>query len=655
MLRPALRYVIPILAALTTATASAEPLPIRDFFKPGEFTNAVISPNGRYVAARARLPAAPDATNIVVIDLDANKTQVVTGYKEADVGDVSWLNDDRLIFTLIKGVDEGGRRIQDAGLFTIGRDGKRGRSLQQQDGRSTDRTNAKGSERTPRVLSHLPGDSQHILVLLNEKRYLYPDVYRMRVENGSVKKIQSNFANVRTWVSDNDGVIRMALSDRREQKDGLVDVYYRDGEEDDWRVVGKVFEGDISIHGFAADNRSVFVSSRIDSDRFALHQMDPATFDFGEPIVSDPVYDVDGQLYGSVNGQPIFMRYSAERPKSVYFDATWQSIQNGIDQALPDTDNFLMPAGADDDRVLVFARSSRHPGRYYLFDRKTNNLSSLLESRSWIDPDQMAEMRPIEFEARDGETIHGYLTMPVGKAKEAPIIVHPHGGPYGIRDRWRFNAEIQFLANRGYGVLQVNYRGSGGYGKRFERMAHKQWGLEMQDDLTDAAKWAMDEGYVDGDRIAIYGASYGGYATMMGVTKTPDLFKAGVNYVGVVDIERQIRHWRTGYNVAGMTDLADQFVLNAIGDWNDPVDVARFKETSPIHHVDKIKVPLLVIHGRLDARVDIHQYEMLVAELRKQDKDFKGIMKRHEGHGFYAEENNVELYTEIEAFLAENL
>ncbi|MEO1574456.1 MAG: hypothetical protein AAFU65_05795, partial [Pseudomonadota bacterium] len=236
MLRPALRYVTLMVAVFAATLSVAEPLPIRDFFKPSEFTGAVISPNGKFIAARARLPAAPDATNIVVINLDSKKTQVVTGYKQADVGNLSWLNNDRLIFTLTKGVDDGNRRAQDAGLFTIGRDGKRGRSLQQQDGRSTDRTNAKGSERTPQVLNLLPGDDEHILVLLNEQRYIYPDVYRMRVKNGSVKKVQANFANVRTWLADNAGVVRMALSDRRVEKDGMVDLYYRDGENDDWRV-----------------------------------------------------------------------------------------------------------------------------------------------------------------------------------------------------------------------------------------------------------------------------------------------------------------------------------------------------------------------------------------------------------------------------------
>ena len=640
--------------AVFAAAVHADEIPIRDFFKPNEFSDAVISPNGRYVAARARLPAAPHATNIVVIDVDTKKTSVVTGYKEADVSNLGWLNDDRIIFTLNKGVDDAGRRSVDAGLFTIGRNGKRGRSLQQQDGRSTDRTTAKASERTPVVLDLLPDDDKHILVTLNNQRYLYPDVYEMRVDTGSVKKIQSNFASVRDWTADNNGVVRLAISDGGDPRDPHVDVYYRADADAEWDKVGSVIEEDFRVHGFANDNETVFVSSRTQSDKFALFQMDPATMTLGEPIVDDPVYDVTGRLH-TFNRQPVAIRYSTDTVETVYFDAQWAGLQRAIDAALPDTDNMLMPAYRNANRVLVHSRSSTEPGHFYLFDRKTQKLSFLLASRSWIDPKDMATMKPVSFAARDGETIHGYLTLPVGSKGGVPLIVHPHGGPYGIRDRWRYNSEIQFLANRGYGVLQVNYRGSGGYGKRFERMAHQQWGLEMQDDLTDAANWALDQGLVDGDRMAIYGASYGGYATMMGVTKTPDLFKAGINYVGVVDLERQIRHWREDYNVSGYSALIESFILEAIGDWNDEEDVRRLRHTSPIHHIEKIQVPLLVIHGRLDQRVDIHQYEILVDALKKHDKPFTGIMKRHEGHGFYAEENNVELYTEIEDFLATNL
>jgi len=637
------------------AHADVRQIPIRDFFKPNEFSDVVLSPNGKFVAARARLPAAPKATNIVVIDVETKKTQVVTGYKQADVSNISWLNDDRLIFTLTKGGDDANRRTVAAGLFTIGRDGKRGRSLQQQDGRSSELTNAKASERAPTVLDLMHHDDDHILALMNNTRYIYPDVYRMRVDTGSMKRVQSNFAAVRTWVPDNEGVLRIAISDSSDPKKAESDVYYRPDEQTEWKKVAEVMEDNIDFHGFSADNQSVFASARTDSDRYQLYQMDPATFALGEPIVSDPTYDVDGWILRR-QGQPLFLRYSSDKAETVYFDANLNGVQRSIDAALPDTDNLLLPALDNPDRILVHSDSSTEPGRYYLFDRKEQKLSFLLAARNWIDPEEMAPMKPVSFEARDGETIHGYLTLPRDHQDgNVPLIIHPHGGPYGIRDRWGYNSEIQFLANRGYGVLQVNFRGSGGYGRRFQSMAFMQWGLEMQDDLTDAAQWAIDEGLVDGDRLAIYGASYGGYATMMGVTKTPDLFKTGINYVGVVDIERQVRFWRQDYNVSGRSALMDRFVLSAIGDWNDPQDVQRWKDTSPINHVEKIKVPLLVIHGRLDSRVDISQYEMLISRLKKHNVQYKGIMKRHEGHGFYAEENNVELYNEIEEFLATNL
>ncbi|MFK7885771.1 MAG: alpha/beta hydrolase family protein [Gammaproteobacteria bacterium] len=643
-----------VFASSAVALADVREIPIREFFRPSEFSGVRISPNGRYVAARARLPAAPDATNIAVIDTKTGKTKVITGYKKADVSRISWLSNDRLIFTLTKGEDDANRDAVAAGLFTIGRDGKKGRSLQQQDHRSSDMTNAKNGERAPEILNLLPKDDEYVLALMNTNRYLYPDVYKMKVKTGGMKKIQANFASITEWVPDNDGVLRLAIGDSAGLEDPTSDVYYRATEDAQWQKVGNMFPDDLRVHGFAADNASVFVSARINSDRHQFYQMDPASFEFGEPIISDPTYDVSGSLFYHGDG-PVFLRYSTDKSNTVFFDADLNGLQKAVDGALPDTDNLIVPARDNAQRVLIYAASSREPGRYYVFDRDTNKLSFLLAARSWVDAKEMAQMKPVSFKARDGETIHGYLTMPVGHEGNVPMIIHPHGGPYGIRDRWQYNPEIQFLANRGYGVLQVNYRGSGGYGARFQTMAHMQWGLEMQDDLTDAAKWAMDEGLVDNDRIAIYGASYGGYATMMGVTKTPDLFKAGINYVGVVDLERQVRFWREDYNISGRRAYMENFVRECIGDWSNAEDVARWKDTSPINHIDKIEVPLLVIHGRTDNRVDISQYEMLVSALKKNRKPFKGIMKRHEGHGFYAEDNNVELYTEIQNFLTTNL
>ena len=261
---------------------------------------------------------------------------------------------------------------------------------------------------------------------------------------------------------------------------------------------------------------------------------------------------------------------------------------------------------------------------------------------------------PFSTRPATGVEIHGYLTLPRAAGDgPAPLVVHPHGGPFGIRDEWGFDPEVQFLASRGYGVLQINYRGSGGYGKRFESLGYKRWGLEMQDDITDGVRWAIAEGHADPERVGIYGASYGGYATMAGLTQTPELYRCGIDYVGVVDLFDQYKQRTREYNITGMRGLSRSWWDMAIGNPHD--DRARFHDTSPINFVENIRAPLLVIHGRLDYNVDIEQYRALVGQLKKHGKEFETMTERYQGHGFAAESANIELHERIERFLDKHL
>jgi dipeptidyl aminopeptidase/acylaminoacyl peptidase len=268
----------------------------------------------------------------------------------------------------------------------------------------------------------------------------------------------------------------------------------------------------------------------------------------------------------------------------------------------------------------------------------------------WLDTQSMAQMHPVTLRARDRVELHGYLTLPHdAPASNLPLIVHPHGGPYGIRDRWGFDRITQFLASRGYAVLQVNYRGSGGYGKRFRDIAWRQWGLAMQDDLTDAVRWAVGEGIADAGRICIFGASYGGYAAMAGITTTPELYRCAVNYVGVVDLPELYGYWSGAAIESGI----EAWFRRAIGDPRG--DRERLDATSPINNLDGLDVPLFIAHGRRDPRVPIAQAERLIRALRRRGIDHEVLFKNDEGHGFVKQENNVELFTRLEAFFAEHL
>ena len=299
------------------------------------------------------------------------------------------------------------------------------------------------------------------------------------------------------------------------------------------------------------------------------------------------------------------------------------------------------------EKVFVVAvHSDVHPTEYYLLDlRGRTQLVLLGRTNSLLDPAQLQPMKEITYQARDGLTIHGYLTLPRGAAgRKVPLVINPHGGPYGIRDYWGYNPEVQLLANRGYAVLQPNYRGSAGYGLDFLKAGRHEWGAKMQDDLTDGVQWAIAQGFADPDRICIYGASYGGYAALAGAVFTPDLYCCAVNYVGVSDIGL-IANWQHEYGQGGKA-----FYKMMIGD-----DEALIAARSPVNFVERIRIPTLHAYGENDPRVDIKNWTELESALQKYHKTYEYIRQEGEGHGFHYEEAKINFYRHLDAFLAKYL
>jgi dipeptidyl aminopeptidase/acylaminoacyl peptidase len=304
----------------------------------------------------------------------------------------------------------------------------------------------------------------------------------------------------------------------------------------------------------------------------------------------------------------------------------------------------------NEDKFIIRTYTDRSLGSYYLYDQNSDEITKIADVSPWINPEHMAEMRPIEFTSRDGLQIEGYLTLPKGytmeTARNLPAVVNPHGGPWA-RDHWGFNPEIQFLANRGFAVLQMNFRGSTGYGKKFWEASFNEWGLKMQDDITDGVNWLIDQGIADPERIAIYGGSYGGYAALAGMTFTPDLYAAGVDYVGVSNLFTFLKtippYWKP------MLDMMYEMV------GNPEADSARFVETSPVFHADKIKSPLFIAQGANDPRVNINESNQMVEALKKRGIDVQYMVKDNEGHGFHNQENQFDFYGAMEKFLAKHL
>ncbi|MCY4166048.1 MAG: S9 family peptidase [Gammaproteobacteria bacterium] len=627
---------------------------VSDFFKNSDFAALRLSPNGEWLGA---IGPYEGSRNLFSMRLEDRKAARLTNLKSSgrqssqrDIAFFFWANDERLIF----GMDTGGN--ESYSLFAVNRDGTQQRELFKGD---------RGILFYPtytRLLDRLPHDHDHILVVNNERNKTHPDVFRLNIYDGKMTRVETNPGYIQGWMTDRDGQVRFAVGSPNSQGRALEEgellnqvSYYRPSPDAEWQVAHRTHEFDgphfVPLE-FAADNKSLYVATNKGRDTAALYTFDPETGQLGDLIVADKRADVGpGLVLSRKDYRPLWVSWQYELPEQAMLDEEFAALQATIDTSFPDKVNRITSMSMDESRMLIHSGSDRDPGTYYLYDKDAGTIEFLLRPRRWIDPQDMSAMTPIRYEARDGEKINGYLTVPAGaEAKNLPLIINPHGGPYGIRDYWGHRAETQFLANRGYAVMQMNYRGSGGYGQRFLDIAWQKWGLEMQDDITDGVLWAIEEGIADPDRICIYGASYGGYATMAGITKTPELYQCAVNYVGVVDIIALLDYhhrFREGQYIQA-------WGKRAIGDRK--ADRERLLATSPINHLDKIKVPLYVVHGKRDPRVPHDtQFMPLMRKLRGTEIDYKSMVKKNEGHGFSGEANRIELYTELEQFFAQHL
>ena len=398
---------------------------------------------------------------------------------------------------------------------------------------------------------------------------------------------------------------------------------------------------------FAADNTTLWMISRAEHDRGALHAVNTRTFDLGPVLFTPPEGEITEIITTPDRSRLLGVRCESEREFYHWFDAERGALQTRLAGTFTGCDVRVTSVSDDSSVALVFAAHDREPGVYYVLDQKAGSLTQFKRTRE-LDPAKFSARKPVQYAARDGLLIHGYLTLPPGSAgKKLPFIMHPHGGPFGVRDSWGFDTDAQFLASRGYAVLQPNYRGSGGYGRAFIDKGRHQWGRAMQDDLTDGVKWAIAEGIADPARVAIYGASYGGYASLIGVMLTPELYACAVNYVGASDLEITFKQrgedaWRAG----------DEFSYQK--EWVGPTKAYR-DETSPLHFVDRIRVPTLHAYGVEDPRVKFDHWSRLEPLLKKYGKDYQVIVEGRQGHGFRNEAASISFQVALEQFLERNL
>ena len=470
-----------------------------------------------------------------------------------------------------------------------------------------------------------------------------------------------NPGEVAQWGMDFEGVARFGILSQGEQSGAI----YRENEQAPWRTILPLQDrsGQIKPAGFDAANNRVLVTALTPAKRWTVFPLDPATGKMGEPLLADPEYDivpsrvitdsggvtVASRMFSVKKKSLVGIRYVTETPRVKWFDPDYAGYQRAVDKSLPDTLNVLAGESRDGKRMLWYGYSDQNPGVYYLFDLEKRTFKPVATRMSWLKPAQMAPMLAVKYPARDGLVIHGYLTVPVGhQPKALPLVVMPHGGPWE-RDVWGFHPLVQLLANRGYAVLQMNYRGSPGYGEELFQKAKRQIGREIQDDIEDATRWAIAAGVADPKHIAIMGGSYGGYSTLFALGHNPELYRCGISQAGVTDWLAIYDEHRSepGYKEANQTWRRE------IGDPDKEKGVLA--AISPVNFADKITAPLLIIQGKEDLRVPPDQAKRMITALEKAGHPPESLFLSEVGHNFGHEKRRTEIYQRIVDFLAKNL
>ncbi len=611
--------------SLAGAPAPGRPaplIPVRDFFRNPERSGFALSQDGRYLSwlapYRSRL-------NVFVRPLAGGRARRVTSETARDLDSYFWKGD-RILYEKDFGGDENFH------LVSVGLDGKGLKDL------------TPGEKLTAQVVDDLPDDDRHLLVSHNRRDPEVFDVFRIDVKTGEERLVAQNPGNITGWLTDHEGRLRVAVA-----TDGVdTSLLYRDREEDPFRtLLTTSFRETVAPLFFTFDNRRLYVASNRGRDKTAIFEFDPATAREGRLLYERSDVDVDGLFYSRKRKVLTRVGFTTWKEERAFLDPETEAMFRKVEAALPGYQVEFTAETKAEDKFIVAAYSDRTQGRRYLFDRASGKLTFLAEVTPWLKEADLAEMKPVSYPARDGLTINGYLTLPRGVAPEKlPVVVNPHGGPWA-RDAWGFNSEAQFLANRGYAVFQPNFRGSTGYGRKFWEAGFKQWGLSMQDDVTDGVQWLIRQGIADPGRIAIYGGSYGGYCTLAGVTFTPDLYAAAVDYVGVSNLFTFMQtippYWKP------FLEMMHQMV-------GDPVaDKDLLTAASPAFHVERIRTPLFIAQGANDPRVNKAESDQVVDALRKRGVAVEYMVKDNEGHGFQNEENRLEFYGAMEKFLAQHL
>lgn len=609
-------------------------IPIADFFKAPLKSNYHISPDGKYISYL--LSGTRRKQNLVIRTMANGKERTVAGFTDYSIRDYFWTVDNQVIIT------QGDRDNFELSAVDVA-------TLQV-------RSLLKGGKLVFRVLNRKTNEPNIITCMLNMRDSSAIDVYRVNIKTGEMKMYAKNPGNITEWVSDIDGKIRLAKA-----SDGVNEsILYRENDEADFTpIIVNNFKNRVEPIAFTGDKTYFYALSNVNRDKTALVEINAANIKEEKVIYNTPKADIEDVTYLRSKHRLEQVMWQEAKPQHHFLNKNIKAIYDNLAGQLPGNELRIVDRDSSENHMIINAYNDRNPGAYYLYTTATKKLVKLADLNAGINPDELCEMKPVSFTANDGMLINGYLTLPKDITPEnLPVVVMPHPDPWR-RNNWGYSSDVQFLANRGYAVFQVNYRGSTGYGKAFFSAGFKQLGGKMQDDITDGVKWLIDKKIANPKKIAIYGAGFGGFSALYGASFHPGLYNCVAVQNGLINLFTYVRDIPPFYKA--MLSMRYEMV------GNPETDADQFRAISPVFNTDKIKAPLLFVQTPRDPHANMSELYQFITELKKRGVPVTFINKaadRNKDHAkangqgrneMSRERSRLQMYTELEKFLATNL
>lgn len=643
-----LLFAVALSTHLYPALAQDKAIPVEDFFKASVIRNVELSPDGQTLGML--VADENERLMLAVMDIATRKLNIIVRKPSTDVAYFYWINSQRLGFGLLDLKEGANTSTNNFGIFAVNKDGSNQRQLAEQFyGRDALKFRMMAANTSFASVSGVK-DSNDIFVTqrAGTRQNRINTLFRLDTVTGLSTPIQAPSNSV-GFLTDKKGELRAAVS----SVDDKIGIHYKDPKNNVWRLLKEFnpYTESGFTPRFISPEGDLYVSAHQGNDNSSIYKYDLTKNEIEKtPLVSAKGFDLGSAnfIYNLEENKLLGISYETDARGVMWLDPEYKNLQKKIDDALPNTVNIIsFPSEASTNVVLVQSYSDVHPISYFLYDTKTAKFTPIGEAKPEIDSKKMSFKDFVRIKARDGLEIPTYVTLPKNSTgKNLPMVVMVHGGPNVRGVHWGWNPQTQFLASRGYVVIEPEFRGSEGYGQKLFNAGKKQWGLKMQDDLDDVREWAVKQGYADTNRVCIAGASYGGYAVLMGLIRNPELYKCGISWVGVSDINLL---YNASWGDTAGSNYAKYGMPIMVGDQEK--DAAQLKATSPLEQAARLKSPLILAYGAADVRVPLVHGRRFYDAVKDHNKDVDYIVYTEEAHGWRLLKNNVDFWTRSEKFL----